>query len=127
MNHEDFCSLELSKKLKEKGYNWFCQSYYDTRNPSEIQFQTKAQNLNCKSFHISASTLYQAQKWLREVHHLSVEVYSSFDANSNWVWDSFVKNLDNYMSDNESEYTSINHQTYEQALSAGITKALELI
>ena len=63
---EDYVSFEVAKLLKEKGFDWNCESrrfylepYYDQESPDGVY----------------APTLQMAMKWLREIHNLSVEVY----------------------------------------------------
>lgn len=73
-----------------------------------------------------APILSQVQKWLREKKNLSVEVYSSLGKSDDWEWDSFVKNLNETVFD-EVEDSSISHKTYEEALSLGINKAIQLL
>lgn len=64
---EDFVTYDLAVKLKEKGFNAECHAYYEPLkhclNLSRV-FKTNslAENYNC----ITAPTIYQVLKWLRE-------------------------------------------------------------
>ena len=71
---EDYCSFEIAKLLKEKGFDESCYGRYSVRS-KEFHFDcTKAYN-NGSNFMYAAPTLQMAMKWLREVHNLSVEIY----------------------------------------------------
>ena len=68
----------------------------------------------------SAPTLWQAQKWLRKKHHLSVRVsYLSYLK----VWFADWLNLDS----GEFDDTDATFDSYEKALADGISTTLELI
>ena len=71
---EDYCSFEVAKLLKEKGFDWMCNGYYnkDDEN-SEPYFGDGegADNWNnqapsVKDLWCSAPTHQMAMKWLRE-------------------------------------------------------------
>ena len=65
MLEEDYVSVEITKTLKEKGFDWDCESKrfypepdYDQESPDGVY----------------APTLQTVRKWLREKHHLHIEV-----------------------------------------------------
>ena len=72
---EDFITYELAVKLKEKGFNDECHAYYEPLkhclNLSRV-FKTNslAENYNC----ITAPTIYQVLKWLREKKKIFVAI-----------------------------------------------------
>lgn len=143
MNNEDYASYELAKKLKECGFAEPCDHYYIKDNAPDgtawIVPTTDREDFNadsdcpfCKPL-CSAPTLAQVQKWLREKKgiHVDVCIYSdcSTDADGKVCdkWDfwgfELYKVVGGYrMVDDDGEY-----DFYEQALSAGIASALELI
>lgn len=64
---EDFVTYDLAVKLKEKGFNVECHSYYEPLkhclNFSRVlQTNSLAENYNC----ITAPTISQVLKWLRD-------------------------------------------------------------
>lgn len=61
MIQEDYCSFEVSKLLKEKGFDYQGFDYIDFEG--EVIKQDRP-------------THQMAMKWLREVHGLSVETFS---------------------------------------------------
>lgn len=140
MNHEDFCSYELSKALKACGFDEPCNYGYSVklRLEPEVSFgepkmvhskDPKNFNDNRKgikkglSFY-SAPHIYHAQKWLRErAIEIVVTPIFSRGGRDGYDWDVY---------DDFSDYPAIRGplplvETYESALSAGISAALELI
>lgn len=110
--NEDFTSYEQAVKLRECGFDWS----YNHANPL-----------------CTAIPLWQAQKWLREKCgiHIDVSVYSDYSTDADgkvcdrwdfWGFDLYVVTGGGKLTDDDGEYDS-----YEQALTAGIAAALELI
>lgn len=142
--NEDFVSYELAVKLKECGFNEPCRAHYtndyvndDPEDVSrEVKFHydwTSPYNYNRVIGNTSAPTLWHAQKWLREKWSIHVDacVFSdhSTDADGNvcdrwdfWGFDLYAVVGGEKMIEDDGEYDS-----YEQALSEGISAALELI
>lgn len=133
METTDFCSYELSKRLKDCGFDEPCDCYYTNGyandNPEDISRVVKLNNgsvynhnkvIGAGGEHISAVSLWQAQKWLRKVKHISVRVsYIHYHK----VWFADWLNLDS----GEFDDTDATFATYEEALADGISVALELI
>lgn len=69
MNTEDYVSLEVAKLLKEKGYCCPCGSFYTLEGI--IGFRSIDDNFNRLTAY-SRPALYEAQKWLREIHNIDV-------------------------------------------------------
>ena len=70
---EDFVTYEIAVKLKEKGFNDECNAYYEPLkhclNLSRVlQTNSLTENYNC----ITAPTISQVLKWLREVKGIDV-------------------------------------------------------
>lgn len=76
MVKEDYCSYELSKLLKEKGFDEPCQSFYKL-DSNEIYRGTVFTNTQIGDKFYNAPTLQMALKWLREVHKLHIEIYAN--------------------------------------------------
>jgi hypothetical protein len=75
---EDYCSFEVAKLLKEKGFNEPCRSYY-TDYEDYIDFSycnDELTDLQMGVWEILRPTHQMAMKWLRKVHqlHISVDV-----------------------------------------------------
>lgn len=62
---EDYCSFELSKLLKEKGFDGLCYTYYPRGVKDKYNISMLADNHN-KHSETSRPTLQMAMKWMRE-------------------------------------------------------------
>ena len=66
---EDYCSYEISKLLKEKGFEGVCDYAYSNKgNYFEID------RSNFDEVYCLRPTHQMAMKWLREVHKLSIDI-----------------------------------------------------
>lgn len=131
----DYCSYELAKKLKECGFDEPCDkwiasksfSYYDEDECCDHNavirkgwIISQKQKERYDQDALPYLTLWQAQKWLREKHHISVRVsYIAYHK----VWFADWLNLDSGKFDD----TDATFDFYEEALADGISAALELI
>lgn len=148
METTDYCSYELSKALKACGFDEPCDkwiasksfSYYDEDECcdhnaviSKGWLISQKQKERYDQEALPYLSLWQAQKWLREKWGIHVDVcpYSDYstDADGNvcdrwgfWGFDLYAVIGSEIMIDGDGEYDS-----YEQALSAGISAALDLI
>lgn len=123
MKHEDYVSFEQAKALKELGFDWECETFWDDEgSPRENQWVIKrTRDYFFTDYYedctIKRPTLAQAQKWLREVKGIDVLIDKPLDGGYFYT----LETADTI--DTLSEKTA----TYEQALSDGIDKALELL
>ena len=133
METTDFCSYELSKRLKDCGFNEPCDHYYNGHGNLNRYADTDRINRNTNGHHTpscSAPTLAHAQKWLRDKKKIDVLVYNCA---CGYGWE--ISKADpqsrgttlKFYDDNGEDRDSGMWLTYENALSAGITVALELI
>lgn len=128
MDNEDFVSYKIAQALKKAGFDWGTDSYYGVMLSeqaemlsAQLAFEHNDEYDFC-DYHerVPAPTLAQAQKWLREVHRISVEPV----CNMVRQWNINVCEIDNF---GEALWAKIGLNTYETALSAGIEAALKLI
>lgn len=131
MTHEDYCSYDLGIDLKVAGFDWPCRHYYTKENaaddeewmmPSDTPKNWNDPHTERWDFFIpicSAPTLAVANKWLREVCKVLVEV-NCFDTDR---WGVFVCRLKSPL----DPIINTGYDTYESALADGIAKALELL
>ena len=133
METTDFCSYELSKRLKDCGFDKPCDHYYNGHGNLNRYADTDRINRNTNGHHTpscSAPTLAHAQKWLREAKGIDVLVWNCA---CGYGWE--ISKADTQSrgttlmvyDDNGEDMDSGMWLTYENALSAGITVALELI
>ena len=92
---EELVTLETAKLLKEKGVF------------TDIEFPPQS----------------VAQKWLREVNNLYIEI--SYMYGNYWIY--VILTIPNYDLVGLSDRPIIHYNTYEEALEAGIQEALKLI
>lgn len=126
---KDYVSLEVAKLLKERGFNEVCDRGYFITDPDIAPlfygtFQNKGEC--CVSGHVTAPTLYVAQRWLREIHNIHITVGNS--ASGYW-WE--LSKADNGTFIADYNYSGPNDggkwDTYEDALNFGILEALKRI
>jgi len=126
IDHECYVSLEVAKLLKEAGFKWFINSTYRD-GVLMHQGNLLCDNFNGKQYEnaarhefFSAPTLDVAQRWLREVHHLHITIFSS--SQESWMF----RITKQHQSLEEGVYGE-DFYTYEAAQEAGEKNALELI
>ncbi|MBO5029825.1 MAG: hypothetical protein J6C59_09490 [Muribaculaceae bacterium] len=130
MENKDYVSYELALALKKCGFDEPCDHYYCAfDNETDVRFWGihPAQSQNGFTdpdgkVIADAPLLSHVQKWLREKKEIFVEVTSE----ALHDWDFFVMELDEDANIGVVRGSEI-YPTYEQALSAGIAAALELI
>ena len=140
MNHEYYVSFEIAKLLEKAGFDWKCRKCYNKgvlfdMEPDEIRTQTPQHS----SYDVLAPTLEVAQRWLRKVKNYYVNVDVDCDSVEVFYTARYLfHNGDNYNASYIWEDTGMNNDVkhrrfrrffdnYEEALEAGIKKALEII
>lgn len=74
---EDYVSLETAKLLKEKGFDEKCFQYWHEKDNELVHSQSPHPIRNITNpcfFGPAAPTLQMAMKWLREKHHVVIDV-----------------------------------------------------
>lgn len=148
--NEDYISLDQAKLLKEFGFNWKCTHYY--LNNSEKLQEYLARDIdvyhNSWDFNYteyiddytmpsgerivanrfenaySAPTLSQAQKWLREEKNIII-IIEPMSAKKRFYFNYAIFTFKNKPITLKQSYEPC--IKYEQALSAGIDKAIEFL
>lgn len=135
--NEDYVNYELALKLKECGFDepciarWACEP-----DGKPILLGSTAfvfSNAELKGRDVTAPLLYHAQKWLREEYgiHIDVCTYSDYSTDADGKvcdrWDFWGFELYAIVGGERIAIDDDEYGFYEQALSAGITVALELI
>lgn len=131
MKTTDFCPYELSKKLKEYGFDEPCSGkYVDCPKDPTLFRRMGYQAWNLEKDEVIAPSLYEAQKWLREEKGIDVLVWNCA---CGYGWE--ISKADpqsrgttlKFYDDNGEDRDSGMWLTYENALSAGINVALQLL
>lgn len=78
MIKEDYCSYELSKLLKEKGFDTPCSGRYSIRSKDFHLDCTKMCD-NRGLFECAAPTHQMAMKWLREEYNIFIDIRKSLN------------------------------------------------
>ena len=81
MSKEAYVTIETAKLLKEHGFEWECNRYY---YDGEYYFATISDNWNDDTGLVSIPTHQMALAWLREEHHIFIEIGTSVDLNGNY-------------------------------------------
>jgi len=124
MNIEDFVSYEQATKLKDCGFDWETEYYYEFEEPTDTDAVFKRTsscwpfNHNAFEESYSAPTLSQAAKWLREKLGWHISVNPEYD--KTWYYHICPVGGAN-------EEGGDGFKTYEEALSAGITDLINHI
>lgn len=127
--NEDYVSYEQAVKLKELGFDWKCTHFYNSTMefPNEILSIERHNCIeiydysNVDIFLYSAPTLYQVQKWLREVKKIIICIGHGTSIPAMYYW--YINKPDGTTIDGEIDSTD--YDTYEEALSKAIDKVLE--
>lgn len=126
--NEDYCSYELSKALKACGFDEPCLTFYDTNKELGRALDTDNFNHLGETYQgewftdtISAPTLWQAQKWLREKKKMHCQVLLN-GVRSMFFWQVREMVGNGRYADSKRQY-----DVYEDAMSDCIASALELI
>jgi phage pi2 protein 07 len=136
----DFVTFELAKKLKEKGFNLNCESFYilkdftakcvdDCGDLYEVDFTKGDLCLNYpirymkyKDSYLSAPTISQVLKWLREKKkiHVEIDIMKAYPEAKLIYWGYNIVLIDKY----EVYHFEWNSNSFEQAALAGIEYVL---
>ena len=146
---EDYVTFEQAEALKELGFDWYhhhAQMYYatqcycegnnpfsfDTIGPGDLISSPKMKEdendgwIEDEDYCVLAPTMSQAAKWLREVKGITVLVNIATNK------ETFITKKVFYFKWFNSEFilsgvSKDHYASYEEALSAGIDRALELL
>ena len=129
--HEAFVSLETAKLLKQAGFDWKCQHcYFNGKFDCDLY---EPENFLDSTYQIAAPTLDVAQRWLRQVkkYYVAWEFNMNIGSCGHELYD--FTDIIVYIFV-ECEQGNIckcrlkeNYKTIEEAIEAGIKKALGLI
>ena len=122
MIEERYCSKEVAKLLKEKGFDEPCQHFYKF-DSNEIYRGTVFTNTQIGDKFYIAPTHQMACDWLREVHNIFIVVEPHMYDYINEKNSSYVISL--WQGDNYYEnITSKDYPTYEEAVEASLKYSL---
>ncbi len=111
---EDYVSFGVAKLLKEKGFDWNTLMSYDKNGEVKDILRPFF-----PSEDIAMPTLQMAMKWLREVHHLTIDIFHFRD------WKVNIKTTDDYLKADYDNPELKPSETYEEAFESAIKYCLE--
>ena len=132
MIREAYCSYEVAKLLKEKGFNEKCRGGYhsefdDNGNPIVMfeEWMTQPYNNDFvdEGFLCSAPTHQMALAWLREVHKLHITIL--WDCGACIGKNSFCYHIDRIDNYEDKGYNKIGFDSYKEAVEAALKYCLE--
>lgn len=141
METTDYCNYDLSLALKECGFDEPCEAFYlpPMKSRPEPFFSGRVKRSiknETHAFHLSAPSLYHAQKWLREKLLLHVGANPAIPT---LKWQFYIDDLNQHINphdgglmtrwddDMQEKADERLYDSYEAALSAGISAALEVM
>lgn len=129
---EDYVSYEVAKLLKEKGFNCPCRVVYSPKGIIKHYLKEEVYGHNLKGHKKLCPTLQMAMKWLREVHHLYIDVGFGNDDKGEFLYMGDIYDLTNdaihgiYKPIIEADdYLFYNPKNYEEACEAALKYSLE--
>lgn len=125
MIEESYVSFDTARMLKEAGFDVLCTSQYT--EGERIWDTDYPDNFNQDEFGYSRPTQALAARWLREVHRIVVDanfIPPSTDGNA-WIY--FIGEMDDMVWSGDYVPSDEFYETYEEALEAGLQKAINLI
>jgi hypothetical protein len=123
MIHEEYVSFDTAKLLKEAGFRELTKTHYSSRGQVWETALPEDYNddFNCNTCNRPTQAL--AARWLREVHSIMVVPFFDDDmVQWYYVIDGVTKESGIECVQSASDYDS-----YEEALEAGLKRALEMI
>lgn len=126
---EAIVSFEVAKLAKSKGFvkscNYFgyVDKFYEPNTGSIRSYGFhRTKNINDLIF---APTQGLLQKWMREIHFISIEL--GMDYGPSWYVSVYISDKDGVNKEEKYSEPIGLHNTYEEALETGLLKALKLI
>ena len=119
MIKEDYCSFEIAKLLKEKGFNVPTHAFYNPKKNYTLKFDTCLIDRNA-GIYVSAPTHQMAMAWLRE-YKIYIMIDRSWSMKDSWQYCICVNNDFDHL----IQQDSIPNRTYEEAVEAALKYVLE--
>lgn len=126
MKKEDYVSLETAKMLKEVGYHVPEIKYYIGAQfaPKRILYSKNHNGYNNDTT-CSAPHLYDAKKYLREVHNINILVaHLKIPNKYKFKWVYYLNYVESFKCE---EFHSCFFDTYNQALDTAIQEACKIL
>lgn len=122
MIEESYVSFDTASMLREAGFDEPCRFFYSPCK--NIIRKTYKRNSDLVKGFYSRPTQALAARWLREVHYFAVCIWFSKD-HEKWFY--AYGDMQNITFDTDYNISGYEYETYEEALEAGLQKAIKLI
>lgn len=121
---EDYCSYEVAKLLKDKGFDGlcYCQEVMNYDGNFTTHHTEYPENWNQSEPWVSIPTLGMAMKWIREMYNLCISIYYLFP---------YGYTIDILYTDKDTPFKEFRkirnneYDTYEEAVEAALKYCLE--
>ena len=130
MIQEDYCSFEVAKLLKEKGFDEQCRDFYRQENGNWLHRNTYEYNYFNLQMPIwkdcyACPTHQMAMKWLRKKYNIYISIQPDFPSDKDykmcWCWSASIL-FENCISTTGYQCYI---ETYEDAVEASLKYCLE--
>ena len=127
MIKEAYCSYEVSRLLKEKGFNEKTFTFYIKGQPYNLQHNFRGNKFsNSEMENVYSSPTHQmVMKWLREVHKVLIVIDAYHADHWEGYIDSFEINIYSHASTIIVPNEIAHHTDYEDAVESAIKYCLE--
>jgi hypothetical protein len=120
---EDYCSYEVAKLLKNKGFDEECIGAYSETNHTITKFEPNVKNSEVGPLMYSAPTHQMAMKWLREVYGIFIAINND-DLDFNWQCYDLI-NRGSTLDPKILSESYAGYKTYEEAVEAALKYCLQ--
>lgn len=123
---EDYCDFEISKLLRQKGFDKCCRAFITPNIDFALESDGRVFNHILLDNEYAAPTLQMAMRWLREKHHIDICVCRELDEQGKCFggYIAVVCKDDTYK---VTIRTATKDLTYEEATNKAIKYGLTLI
>jgi hypothetical protein len=120
---EDYCSYEVAKLLKNKGFDEECIGAYSETNHTITKFEPNVKNSEVGPLMYSAPTHQMAMKWLREVYGIFIAINND-DLDFNWQCYDLI-NRGSTLDPKILSESYAGYKTYEKAIEVALKYVLK--
>ena len=127
---ERIVNFKIAKIAKSNGFQEYCTHLYDEKGVLGINFHSESRtykNSREDTWNTAAPTQSLLQKWLREVHNIDISVTPNVNVHVEYYYFATIITLAPNKLSLLEENLEPSYFSYEEALEAGLWKALKSI
>ena len=118
---ENYCSFEIAKLLKKKGFNCPCRVVYSPKGIVKHYLKEEVHAYDLKGHKKLCPTHQMAMKWLRDVHNITIEPLVDFESSDKYWLSADIS----YIKKDGLITTLTAYNTYEEAVEEALKYVLE--